>query len=318
MLKKWFLLLCALALVLSFGCGKEPAKQDTSAQKGAKPALSVGLMPDTDSVPFIVAREKGYFAEEGVEVTLHPFKSAMDRDAALQSGQLDGAVSDLLAAAFAKAGGFDVRVTSSTDGAYQMIAGKGNEAKDVHSLAGADIAVSRNTIIEYVTDRILRENGMASDALQKVSIPQIPARLEMLQNGKLPAATLPEPMASIAVANGCKFLTGSGELGINPGVMLFSAKAAEEKKESLKAMYRAYNKAVEYLKKTPREEYIGMVVEKSGFPAAAKDALQLPDYRAVALPKESDVTEVMRWLKEKDLIKQEYTYQNLVVGDFLP
>ncbi|MBO6209520.1 MAG: ABC transporter substrate-binding protein, partial [Schwartzia sp.] len=280
MLKKWFLLLCALALVLSFGCGKEPAKQDTSAQKGAKPALSVGLMPDTDSVPFIVAREKGYFAEEGVEVTLHPFKSAMDRDAALQSGQLDGAVSDLLAAAFAKAGGFDVRVTSSTDGAYQMIAGKGNEAKDVHSLAGADIAVSRNTIIEYVTDRILRENGMASDALQKVSIPQIPARLEMLQNGKLPAATLPEPMASIAVANGCKFLTGSGELGINPGVMLFSAKAAEEKKESLKAMYRAYNKAVEYLKKTPREEYIGMVVEKSGFPAAAKDALQLPDYRA--------------------------------------
>ncbi|MBO5516036.1 MAG: ABC transporter substrate-binding protein, partial [Schwartzia sp.] len=279
-----------MALVLSFGCGKEPAKQDTSAQKGAKPALSVGLMPDTDSVPFIVAREKGYFAEEGVEVTLHPFKSAMDRDAALQSGQLDGAVSDLLAAAFAKAGGFDVRVTSSTDGAYQMIAGKGNEAKDVHSLAGADIAVSRNTIIEYVTDRILRENGMASDALQKVSIPQIPARLEMLQNGKLPAATLPEPMASIAVANGCKFLTGSGELGINPGVMLFSAKAAEEKKESLKAMYRAYNKAVEYLKKTPREEYIGMVVEKSGFPAAAKDALQLPDYRAVALPKESDVT----------------------------
>ena len=318
MLKKWFLLLCAMAFVLSVGCGKEPAKQDAPVQKGAKPALSVGLMPDTDSVPFIVAREKGYFAEEGVEVTLHPFKSAMDRDAALQSGQLDGAVSDLLAAAFAKAGGFDVRVTSSTDGAYQMIAGKGNEAKDVHSLAGADIAVSRNTIIEYVTDRILRENGMASDALQKVSIPQIPARLEMLQNGKLPAATLPEPMASIAVANGCKFLTGSGELGINPGVMLFSAKAAEEKKESLKAMYRAYNKAVEYLKKTPREEYIGMVVEKSGFPAAAKDALQLPDYRAVALPKESDVTEVMRWLKEKDLIKQEYTYQNLVVGDFLP
>ncbi|MBP3690635.1 MAG: ABC transporter substrate-binding protein [Schwartzia sp.] len=318
MLKKWFLLLCAMALVLSVGCGKEPAKQDAPVQKGAKPALAVGLMPDTDSVPFIVAREKGYFAEEGVEVTLHPFKSAMDRDAALQSGQLDGAVSDLLAAAFAKAGGFDVRVTSSTDGAYQMIAGKGNEAKDVHSLAGADIAVSRNTIIEYVTDRILRENGMASDALQKVSIPQIPARLEMLQNGKLPAATLPEPMASIAVANGCKFLTGSGELGINPGVMLFSAKAAEEKKESLKAMYRAYNKAVEYLKKTPREEYIRMVVEKSGFPAAAKDALQLPDYRAVALPKESDVTEVMRWLKEKDLIKQEYTYQNLVVGDFLP
>ena len=320
MLKKWWKLLfvCIALLVLAVGCGKESAKQDVPASKGAKPAISIGLMPDTDSVPFIVAREKGYFADEGVEVTLHPFKSAMDRDAALQSGQIDGAVSDLLAAAFAKAGGFDVRVTSLTDGAYQMIAGKGSKAADVRALAGAEIAVSRNTIIEYVTDRILKENGMASDALQKVSIPQIPARLEMLQNGKLSAATLPEPMASVAVANGCKFLTGSGELNINPGVILFSAKATADKKESLKAMYRAYNKAVDYLKKTPREEYIGMIVEKSGFPAAAKDVLKLPDYRTAVLPKESDVTEVMRWLKEKDLIKQEYTYQNLVTGDYLP
>ena len=251
-------------------------------------------------------------------MTLHPFKSAMDRDAALQSGQLDGAISDLLAAAFAKAGGFDVRVTSATDGAYQMIAGKGNDASDVKALSGAEIAVSRNTIIEYVTDRILRENGMTSDALQKVSIPQIPARLEMLQNGKLAAATLPEPMASIAVENGCKYLTGSGALGINPGVMLFSTKAATDKKASICAMYRAYNKAVEYLKKTPREEYIGMVVEKGGFPAAAKDALKLPDYHAAVLPKERDVTEVMRWLVEKNLVKQEYGYKELVKEDCLP
>lgn len=307
-----------MLMVLASGCGKEAAKQGAPAKTAALPPLSVGLMPDTDSVPFIIAREKGYFAEEGVEVTLHPFKSAIDRDAALQSGQIDGSISDLLAAAFAKAGGFDVRVTSATDGAYQMIAGKGNDAADVRALAGAEIAVSRNTIIEYVTDRILRENGMASDALSKVSIPQIPARLEMLQNGKLAAATLPEPMASIAVANGCKFLTGSGELGINPGVMLFSKQAATDKKASLQAMYRAYNKAVAYLKQAPREEYIGLVVEKGGFPAAAKDALKLPDYHAAALPKERDVTEVMGWLKEKDLVKQEYTYKELVAEDALP
>lgn len=318
MRRKWWMLICVAIWMLAVGCGKDAAKHDVSSKSGVLAPLSVGLMPDTDSVPFIVAREKGFFAEEGVEVTLHPFKSAMDRDAALQSGQLDGAISDLLAAAFAKAGGFDVRVTSATDGAYQMIAGKGNDASDVKALSGAEIAVSRNTIIEYVTDRILRENGMASDALQKVSIPQIPARLEMLQNGKLAAATLPEPMASIAVANGCKYLTGSGALGINPGVMLFSTKAATDKRASICAMYRAYNKAVEYLKKTPREEYIGMVVEKGGFPAAAKDALKLPDYHAAALPKERDVTEVMRWLVEKNLVKQEYGYKELVKEDCLP
>ena len=318
MLKRWLLIVFAIMLCLTAGCGDNAAKKDAPSGKNAKGTLSIGLMPDTDSVPFIIAREKGYFAQEGVDVTLHPFKSAMDRDAALQSGQLDGAVSDLLAAAFAKAGGFDVFVASSTDGAYQMIAGKGNETNDVKGLAGAEVAVSRNTIIEYVTDRILRDQGMKPDAIQKVSIPQIPARLEMLQNGKLPAATLPEPMASIAVANGCKYLTGSGELGINPGVMLFTAKTATEKKETLKAMYRAYNRAVEYLKKTPRQEYIGLIVEKGGFPDAAKDALKLPDYRAASKPKEQDVTEVMRWLRDKNLIQQEYTYQDLIAEDCLP
>ena len=72
------------------------------------------------------------------------------------------------------------------------------------------------------------------------------------------------------------------------------------------------------MKKTPRQEYIGLVVEKGGFPAAAADALKLPDYHSAALPKERDVAEVMGWLKEKDLVKQEYNYKELVAEDCLP
>ena len=51
---------------------------------------------------------------------------------------------------------------------------------------------------------------------------------------------------------------------------------------------------------------------------AAKDALKLPDYHAAVLPKERDVTEVMRWLVEKNLVKQEYGYKELVKEDCLP
>lgn len=316
-MKKWIACFCAALLLLVFGCGKDTVKNET-AKGGAKLSLSVGLMPDMDSVPFIIAREKGFFAEEGVDVTLHSFKSAMDRDAAMQSGQLDGAVSDLLAAAFAKAGGFDVRVTSATDGCYTLIVGKGENISDVPALSGAEVAVSRNTIIEYVTDRILKEHGMAADAIRKISVPQIPARLEMLQNGKLAAATLPEPMASVAMVGGCRKLTDSNALGVNPGVMLFSAKAVTEKREAVQAMYRAYNKAIKYLTSNPRETYIDLVVEKSGFPPAAKEALNLPAYRNATLPQEKDVSEVMRWLKEKSLVPEAYAYQTLVTGDVLP
>ena len=308
-MKKILLLsMLILALALAAGCGNSNDK----TQKDLQP-ITIGLMPDTDSLPFIIAKEKGYFAEEGIEVNIQQYKSAMDRDSALQSGNLDGAVSDILAVAFAKAGGFDVKVTSFTDGSYKLIASKDAGINNVKALAGKDVAVSRNTIIEYVTDQILAKEGMDSESINKVIIPQIPTRLEMLQNGKLTAATLPEPMASIAVSNGCTYVTGSDELGINPGVIMFTAKTVDNKTAEIAAMYRAYNKAVDYLNNTSRDEYIDLVVEKGGFPPAAKEALKLPEYHKAALPKESDVTDCIKWLNNKGLVKEHFSYQDIVV-----
>lgn len=301
--------LTVLALAMLAGCG---TTKQADTKKEMQP-LTIGLMPDTDSLPFIIAQEKGFFREEGIEVNIEQYKSAMDRDSALQSGNLDGAVSDMLAVAFAKSGGFDVKVTSFTDGSYKLIASKESGIKDVKGLAGKDVAVSRNTIIEYVTDQILAKENMDGDSINKVIIPQIPTRLEMLQNGKLAAATLPEPMASIAVHNGCQFVTGSDELGINPGVILFTAKAAADKKAEIQAMYRAYNKAVAYLNNTDRAEYIDLVIEKGGFPPVAKEALKLPKYHEAALPKESDVVDCIKWLNSKKLVTETYSYQDIVL-----
>ena len=309
-MKRLLVMMMAAVLVLSAlvaGCGSQ------QAEKKELQGIAIGLMPDIDSVPIIIAEEKGYFAEEGLKVDIQKFKSAMDRDAALQSGNLDGAISDMLAVAFAKAGGFDVKVTSYTDGTYKLIAGKGDGDVKPQDLAGKDVAVSKNTIIEYVTDRIMASQNMPEDSINKVVIPQIPTRLEMLQSGKLAAATLPEPMGSIAIANGCRFVTDSEEMGVNPGVMMFTAKAVSDKKAELQAFYRAYNKAVNYLNEHPQDEYMDLVIEKSGFPDAAKAALKLPQYREAGLPAEKDVSECINWMVQKELIKQSYTYDELVL-----
>ncbi len=312
-MKKYLLLaislICVFAVMVS-GCGNKQAENKELQ------SVTVGVMPDIDSVPIIIAQEKGYFAEEGLKVDIQQFKSAMDRDAALQSGNLDGAISDLLAVAFAKSGGFDVKVTAYTDGDYKLIAGKNENVTSPKDLVGKDVAVSKNTIIEYVTDQISVSQSMKEDSINKVVIPQIPTRLEMLQNGKLAAATLPEPMGSIAVANGCKFVTDSEQLGINPGVMMFTAKCVDNKKAELQAFYRAYNKAVKYLNEHPQDEYMDLIIEKSGFPAIAKTALKLPKYREAGLPQEKDVVDCMKWMNSKGRIKQEFSYKDLVVDLF--
>ena len=306
MMKRVLAVIFSLMLFMTAGCGPEQQGKDTKLSK-----LTIGLMPDTDSIPFIIAAERGYFAEEGVEVELVPFKSAMERDAALQSGNLDGAVSDLLAVIFARSGGFSMHAVSYTDGNYNLVAGGNARISAAADLRGKEIAISRNTIIEYVTDEILSVNGMKEQDVSKVVIPQIPVRLEMLQSGNLAAAVLPEPMASVAVASGSRYVTGSGDLGINPGVIVFTDSSINEKAQSIRAMYRAYDKAVKYLNDTSRVEYIDLVMEKSGFPAPARNALELKPYRSPGLPAEKDVEEAVHWVKSKDL-GRDYRYDDLV------
>ncbi|CUH95934.1 hypothetical protein P22_2022 [Propionispora sp. 2/2-37] len=310
-MKKIGLLLSFTLLMLIFsGCGVQ--KETVS-----EPVLAIGLMPDVDSIPFIIAQEKGFFKEEGVQVTLTSFKSAVERDSALQSGNLDGAVSDVLAEAFAKQGGFDTVITSATTGSYKLVAGQQEAVTSLQNLKGRDVAISKNTIIEYVTDEIAAHSGLSAADINKVIVPQIPVRLEMLQNGKIAAATLPDPLATLAIKNGGKLVNSSEQLGINPGVMLFTAKAAKEKGQQIQAMYRAYNKAVDYINNEPLENYLELVIEKSGFPPAIKDTLVLPEYQKAAAPKPKDVEDVIAWLKQKELIQQVYTYQELVNDRFV-
>ena len=305
-MKRFLAVVLSLVFLFTAGCGSESQPKDTKLSK-----ITIGLMPDTDSIPFIIAAERGYFAQEGIEVELVSFKSAMERDAALQSGNLDGAVSDLLAVIFARSGGFALHATSYTDGNYNLVAGGNAGISTAADLRGKEIAISRNTIIEYITDEILKINGLDEQDVSKVVIPQIPVRLEMLQSGNLAAAVLPEPMASVAAASGNRYVTGSAELGLNPGVIVFADAAIQEKAESIRAMYRAYNKSVDYLNHAPRAEYIDLVMDKSGFPAPARDALELKPYRTAGLPAEQDVEEAVHWVKSRDLAG-DFRYDELV------
>ena len=90
-------LLMSVALA---GCGKSgdapaPATGDiakVAAEKGIEQSnLKLGFIKLTDIAPLVIAKEKGFFAEEGLNVTLEPqanWKVLLD---GVAGGQLDGA-----------------------------------------------------------------------------------------------------------------------------------------------------------------------------------------------------------------------------------
>lgn len=296
----------ALLFVASVGAGCAARPSQT---------LSIGVLPDVDSIPIIIAQEKGLFEKEGVGVHIEHFKSAPDRESALQAGGIDGAVSDMLSAAFLTDGGFEVAMTSLTNGSYKLLAGPSmDESTD---LSGKSIAISTNTIIEYATDKMLSEIGLKPQDVEKTAIPQIPVRLEMLKSGQIDAATLPEPLASVAVKAGATVLNSTDNLGINPGVLLFTKETIQSKNAEIAAFYRAYNSAVAYLQDTPVSDYADILIDIAGFPEDVKESLSLPTYTPAALPSADDFDGVMAWLAEKGLIQNTYQYDDLVDKSFV-
>ncbi|GCD10647.1 ABC transporter substrate-binding protein [Clostridium tagluense] len=315
-MKKKFL---ALTLVFIMGISIVGCTSKVKEDAGLKPkkTLTIGAMPDLDSVPVIIAEHNGYFKEEGIDVKIEHFKSATDRDTALQTGKIDGAISDMLAVVFFNDNKFDVKITSKTDGSYKLISGVNSNISKIGQSAGKSIGISKNTIIEYLTDRIMENSSIDVNSPKKVAIPKIPTRLEMLTNGKLDMATLPEPLASTAISSGGKVLSSSDKLGINPGVILFTKDTIASKSDEIKAFYKAYNKSVKFLKEAKQESYIDFVIKEAGFPEIVKKTLIFPTYSNATMPPEKELREVLIWLKAKKLTTNNYTLKDLSNSSFI-
>ena len=165
-----------------------------STDKVSTVTLKIGILPDLDSLPILAALKDGLYQSAGLSVELVSFKNPVERDAAFQAGTLDGIVSDTLGAVFSVLGGGDGVIVSITTGRYGLAASPKSGYTSIRDLAGKNIGISSNTVIEYVASTLMTE---ARDCRRKPSIPlavaQMPVRLELLLADTLPGACLPEP-----------------------------------------------------------------------------------------------------------------------------
>ncbi|HWQ74279.1 MAG TPA: MetQ/NlpA family ABC transporter substrate-binding protein [Syntrophomonas sp.] len=311
------ILVFILALSLT-GCGGTdknsiPKEGKTKEEK----TITIGVMPDIDSIPFIIAEKNGYFDQAGVNVKIEHFSSAKDRDSALQSGKLDGVINDVAAVVFANEGGIDLKMLAKTDITISLLAGKDSGIHTVGDLKGKTVGLSTNTIMEYTLDRMLEDANVQVGEIKKIAVPPIQTRLEMLQGGKLNAAIMPDPLAALAVKNGALILNSTDKFGYKAGSIAFTSKSIKESPEEIKAVFTAYNKAVDYLRTEPAESYTDFVVQAQSFPVAVKDTLTLTQYTHATAPDPEIVADVVKWMKSKELIKKDYTYQSLTVENFL-
>ncbi len=306
--KKLISISTAAVLALSLIACSKPNNTDGTT----KQSLTFGLMPSVDAVPFIIADEKGYFKAQGVNVMLEVFKSAKDRDAAFQSGSLDGIIGDEVAICLYQNADFNVKITGITDGDFILVAGKDSGIKSISDLKGKSAAISEKTVIEYTLDSLLAKGGVEPNDITKTAIPAIPTRLEMLRNNKVDAALLPEPFCTLAIKDGGIQLGSANKENMFPSVSAFTQKAIDGKTDSIKAFYKAYDKAAEYINSTPISEYEATVIKTVGYPEDMKGKITLPKFRKNVLPTDSELNDAINWAKKKGLLSKTLSTKDLV------
>ncbi|MGE5577174.1 MAG: ABC transporter substrate-binding protein [Syntrophothermus sp.] len=287
--------------------------------------VKIGVLPIEDNLPFYVAEKEGFFAAEGVAVELVPFNSAIERDTAIRAGQIDGVITDLLAVIFLEKSGIPVAITSVAlgevpqEGRFAILAAPGAKIQTVADLKNVPIGISNNSIIEYVTDQLLSANGLKAQEIVKVEIPKIPIRLDMLLNGKLQAATLPDPLAALAEARGARVIvsdTAPGPAGnLSQVVLAFQKRSISGKRAEIQKMYAAYRRAVSAINARP-DVYRELLIDKARVPEEIKETYPLPHYPMPKLPQKQDFDRVVKWMLEKKLIDRSYAYGDLTDGQF--
>lgn len=300
------MILVIIMSTLLFGCAKEEATQ----------TLKIGVMSDLGAAPFVIAKEKGLFDDLGLDVEITVFKSATDRDTAMQTGNLDAAMADMLTIVFYNDAKFEAKMTSATYGNYVMVSTPNLTEADLKTLDKVKVGISANTVIDFATQQIAANSGL-EQTIETIAIPQMPVRLEMLSAGELETATLPEPLASAAVLSGGEKLSGTIDLGLQPGIFIVTKKVIDEKSKAVEKLYEGYNQGVEYLNSTDQSEYIQLLVDQLGFPPSLVDSFDFPILSKATPADEVTFSTVLSWMKERALTTSDYNFKDLSTDSFV-
>jgi NitT/TauT family transport system substrate-binding protein len=270
-----------------------------------------------------VAEAEGYHKAQGLEVELTLFGSALERDAAVQAGQLDLELNDLISAALLNKDSAGVRVVrlayrgNPTLPMMLVLAAPNSPIKAPADLKGVAVAISGNTVIEYSTDRLLELAGVSPGDIQKTEVTKIPVRAEMLAKGQIQAATLPEPMASLAIQQGARRILDDGQSGVGLSVITARKDLLERSGAQVKRFLVAYEQGVQALARAP-DKYRALFVDKAKIPDALKDTLPIPPYPPAEVPSREEVAAALAWARRKALVTRDIPYEEMVDGSFLP
>lgn len=333
-MKKWLkkasaLLLCGALTAGLAACGGETAPASAPAEAPASaPAegkeqsdvIRVGVLNIADSLPVFAAEQEGMFEDTGLNVEIYPFASSADQSKAVEAGELDVVMNDMVVQSLMKKADTDTKVVSlafgadQTEGRFVVAAAPDSGITEPADLEGKRVAISTNTMMEYLMDQYESYYKLDAESIELVNMPDLMLRVETLLSGNdIDAAILPDPLATFALSKGAVSVIDDTMLEENfsQSVYLATDDFLTNHKPALDGFMDVLFAAMTDINENP-DKYRDLLMEKANVPEELRDTYPMPTYSPGTVPSEQEVARLEAWLVENQLLDKVYSYYDLV------
>ena len=253
----------------------------------------------------MLPRRKVFFEKYNVILEAIPAGSAPKRDELINAGQADGMINEVMSTIFYNRNETQVQIvryarTATADSpVFFVLAASQSGMTSVDQLKGVEIGVSKGTIIEYLTDRILQAEGFSQNEINTIAVPDIGQRMALLGSGELNAATLPDPLASLVMQQGAVMvIDDSSHPEYSHSTISFSKDFIDENPEAVRGFLAAWEEAVESINANP-QNYNDLMVELKLVPAPLVGNFSVPNFVIADVPTQAQWDDAVNWVIEK-------------------
>ncbi|WP_240453803.1 ABC transporter substrate-binding protein [Chachezhania antarctica] len=309
----------------------------------AQDKVTLGALRFTSHGAGFVALEKGYFAEEGLDVDLEFFQSAQPIAVATASGDVDFGVTGVTGGLMNLAEKDAIRIVGGVlhekagyDGMMILASNKAYDAglTSVDDIPGHSVAMTQvGSTFHYMTHLIAEDKGWNMDDIRLVPLQKVGSMVAALKSGQVDVMIMVPHIAKALVEAGAAkelgWLNESAEYQIS--TIITSVENIEENRDMVERFLRAYGKGIADMNRVmlsddadpaEKEEITKMIhkyvyadrpYEKAA-PSIQAGAMFLNDGAAV---NKTDIAEQMQWFTEEGLVDSDLTVDQLVDTSFV-
>lgn len=241
------------------GCGSSDSSKEKASQSMK---LTVGFTSWPTNMFAYLAEEKGFFKDNGLDVSLKEFPSTTESSNAFLAGNLDMCTYPAPDTIPPISEGANFKVVMMTDkslGSDGLVAKP--EIQSIKDLKGKTIATQLYSVDHMYLLTLLDKEGMSADDVKIVDMSMADAGNAFIA-GRVDAACIWEPYLSKAVSGGGKLLYSTkDDPNLVTDCMAASDSLIQKNPQAIVAFIKSWNQAVEYWKNN-REDAEAIMAKK--------------------------------------------------------